>query len=455
MDGPAISKITMKIVDRLSTRWRAGWIVLFAALPRLIYLLAARPSSSGFYWALSDGLLRNGSLAIDGHKTTEFEPLYPIFLAVSRVLVADQAFFVQLLQIGVAVIGAVCLYRLTTALTGRPRVAAIATALYALDPLLVREAVVHNESALLTTLLVAFAGAFVSATTAFGAGLAGMWLGLAVLTRTAALPMLALGPAVLVAKARYRAALAMLAASLFVVLPLPIRNHIVNGSLWPTRSGLNLFIGNSTYTSALLPDQDLDILQEQATSLVNARLPGAGDLPLQSAERAVDRLLTREALAYIAAHPLQTLRQKALNVLYYFSPRLVPYRIATEDTRIATGPTGQITVEHTVARPFFEVIGYAAFSSFVLVCALAGVYLRRRRLRADAILGCIALTFVAVNAMYVPATRYRAPMEFVLLFYAAAALAPAAASSRPRSEESFRPANSQEAESMEHRAHSA
>jgi hypothetical protein len=424
----------MKTREIPSTRWRDGWIVLFAALPRLIYLLVGTPSWSGLYWALSDGLLRDGSLAIDGQKTTEFEPLYPTFLAVSRVFVAHHAFLVQLLQVGVAAIGAVCLYRLTNALTGNPRVAAISSVLYALDPLLIREATVQSESALFTTLLIAFAGAFVAAATAPGAALAGMWLGLAVLTRTIALPLLVLGPAVLVAGGRHRAALAMPLVALLVILPLPIRNYGVNGSLWPTRSGLNLFLGNSIYTSALLPDQDLDILQEQASSLVDARLPGVDALSPQSAEHAINRFLTREALAYIAEHPLQTLWQKALNVLYFFSPRLVPYRIAIPETRIVTEPTGRIAVEHTQARPLFEVMAYGVSSSLVLVCALAGVFFRRHRLRGDAILGCIVLTFVAVNAVYNPATRYRAPMEFVLLFYAAAALAPKAGSSTPTPE---------------------
>jgi hypothetical protein len=422
----------MKTPETLSTRWRDGGIVLFTALPRLTYLLVVMPSSSGHYWALSDGLLRDGSLAFDGQKTTEFEPLYPIFLAVSRVLVAHHVFFVQCLQIGVAAIGAVCLYRLTNALTGRPRVAAISTVLYALDPLLIREAAVQSESALVTTLLIAFACAFVAISTTIDAGLAGMWLGLAVLTRMIALPLLALGPAVLVAGRRYRAALAMLLVAFLVVLPLPIRNYLVNGSLWPTRSGLNLFIGNSSYTSELLPDQDLDILQEQASSLVDAGVPGVGALSPQAAEYTIDRFLTRQALAYIAEHPLQTLRQKALNVLYFFSPRLVPYRIATSETRIVTGPAGRATVEHTQARPLVEVVAYAVSDSFVLVCAFAGVFLRRHRLRGDAILGCIVLTFAAVNAVYNPATRYRAPTEFALLFYAAVALVPDAASSTAR-----------------------
>lgn len=58
-----------------------------------------------------------------------------------------------------------------------------------------------------------------------------------------------------------------------------------------------------------------------------------------------------------------------------------------------------------------------------LVGCAAGVYLRRRELGRDAILWAIFVTFAIVNAFYVPATRYTAPMQFVLIFYTAVALA--------------------------------
>jgi len=407
----------------MNRRWRAaGWVFLLVALPRLAYLLIARPAFSGIYWALSEGLLRDGSLAIDRRRTTDFEPLYPIFLAVSRTIVRHDAFLVQLLQVAVAAAGGICFYYLTARLTGRPRTALLAAALYAASPLLVRQAVVLSDSALVTTLLIAFAGAFAGATTVAGAALAGFWLGLAVLTRTVALPLVALGTVLLISDGRHRAALTLFVIAMALVLPLPIRNHLVNGSTWPTRSGLNLFAGNSTYTSTLLPDHTLDTLREQAASVVDARLPHSSTIAPESVEHVVDTLLTQEAIAYIAAHPIQTMRQKALNVLYFFSPRLVPYRIATPETRLVNGVDGKISVEHTEPRPLVEVIVYAASSSVVLVCAMAGIYFRRRCLSRDAVLWCIALTFVAVNVIYVPATRYRAPMEFVLLFYAAVGL---------------------------------
>src|SRR4051812_4451936 len=98
----------------------------FAFLSRLTYLLVARPSFDGVYWALAGGLLRDGSLAIDGARRTDFEPLYPMVLAASRIVTREHLILVQILQIAIASAGAVFLYRLAIVLTGRPLVAALA-----------------------------------------------------------------------------------------------------------------------------------------------------------------------------------------------------------------------------------------------------------------------------------------------------------------------------------------
>jgi hypothetical protein len=77
-----------------------------------------------------------------------------------------------------------------------------------------------------------------------------------------------------------------------------------------------------------------------------------------------------------------------------------------------------------VSRGVAEIAAHAVTASSLLVAAAAGVYLRRREvLRRDAILWAIFATLVIVNAVYVPATRYTAPVQFVLIFYSAVALA--------------------------------
>lgn len=399
-------------------------IALFclAALPRIIYLLAFAPPVESAYWALAGNIVKAGSLALAGVKTTDFEPLYPVFLAAARFVARDRALVVQLLQIAVSSIGAVFLYRFALTLSGNARAAMTSGALFAFHPLLVRQAAAASDLALVTTLLVVFAYAFVSIRNAAGAAIAGACLGLAVLTRSMVLPVLVCGLAILIWESRHAAAAAFVLAALLLVTPFAIRNHSLSGSWLPTRSGMNLYIGNSPYTDALLPDYDLDLLQDSAHALFARERQEVSDAAPEYAA-ALDRFLTKRALSHMRERPLRTLERKLLNVVYFFSPRLVPYQIATADTRVVIGPDGQITVQNSASRPRVEVFAHALASSSILLTALAGVWLRRHDLRRDAILWAIAATFVGVNALYVPATRYSAPMQFVLLFYSGVALA--------------------------------
>ena len=120
--------------------------------------------------------------------------------------------------------------------------------------------------------------------------------------------------------------------------------------------------------------------------------------------------------------PFRTFQNKAWNVFHYFWPPLVPYYVKGPEMRVVVTPTGDITVENHVRRPLVEIISYSASYSFVLAGAIVGIFLRRRALRRDAVLWCVMMTFVAVHTLYFPATRYRAPVSFVLIVYASVAL---------------------------------
>jgi hypothetical protein len=154
--------------------------LLFAAIPRFLYLAAANPGVDSAYWALSTGLLQHGSLSIDGVKRVDLEPLYPLFLAGCRLLGRDSPLFVQGCQIMLSALGAVLLYRLAVQLTGLPLVGTLAAASYGRYPLLIRAAIGRSEAALVIVLLIAFAWAFVSASTTVRAAGAGMCLGLVI-----------------------------------------------------------------------------------------------------------------------------------------------------------------------------------------------------------------------------------------------------------------------------------
>lgn len=392
-----------------------------AAVLRLGTLFLGRPPLESAYWDLAGSLRHSGTLAVDGVKTTDFEPGYPFFLAVARTLVGDHPLRVQVCQIAIASLGAVFLYQLALVLSGRPRVALASGALFAVYPLLVHQAPAASDAALTTTVLVAFAYCFVSAASLRGWAAAGACLGLAVLTRSMIIPLVGLAAAILLVRRQWMPALAFTLAALVVIAPLPARNGAVNGSWWPTRSGVNLYVGNSPHAAALIPRYDVDLLQDSAYKLVAQRRPDL--VPGTPAfDRGADALLSREAFAYMAERPLRTLGQKLRNAAYMVSPLLVPYEVGGPDTVVVVGPGGQAAVEHSVPRSRSSLLAHGVSSTCVLLAAMLGIYLRRREIRRDAILWAIVLTFVAVHAVYFPATRYTAPMIFVLLFYSAIAI---------------------------------
>jgi 4-amino-4-deoxy-L-arabinose transferase-like glycosyltransferase len=417
-------------------------LFLVAYLPRLAYVLLSESTFDGYHWRVADSLLAQGALAMDGVATTQYEPLYPMFLAAARAVSGERLQVVRALQAAVDALGAVFLYLLAAQLTGRRRAAVLSVLLFAGYPLLVRHAGVAGEFALLSTLLIAFAYAMSRIDGMKWAAIAGACLGLAILTRSGVAPLLVMTAAVLIGGGRRGAAATLALVTCVLVAPWLIRNYRLNGSMWPTRSGLNLFIGNSEYTAAMLPEHSPDLLMPYANATITAErvsdtersllrfnVQRAPDVPgwrapalLASSpeeERVIDARLMRLALDYIKANPAEIAWLKVKNLAYFFWPRLVPSRVPLPETEVALEGDGRVRVEHSPVRATLDELAYSIPYLFVLAAALPGVWSRRRSLHLDACLWCIVASFVITHAVYFPATRYRAPMEFVLLFYAA------------------------------------
>ena len=388
---------------------------------RIVYLAMASSPYDNYLWRLATSLLTDGSLSIDGVKTTGFEPMYPLFIAASRLLVGDRMLFVQMIQCGVAAIGAPLVYGLATSLTHRRRVGVIAGALYATCPLLVRYGGnIANDATLTAVLVLGFACLFVTAGTTARAAAAGVGLGLTILTRTMTLPLLPLGAALLWRDRGGRAGLAFVAATAVVVAPYALRNYALNGRALPTRGGMILFIANCEYTSRVMPDYGPDILQDYAMAALDRRAPQVG-VPSPARERAVDEAFMGLVIERIAQDPLGTLAQKVRNVGYFFSPVLIPRRDPTANTVFRVDAQGRIAIDNGPPRPLVDRIVYTASYVPVFVFAVAGIGIRRAELGRDAVLAALVATFAVVQAIYVPTQRYRVPIEFVLLFYSAVA----------------------------------
>ena len=405
--------------------WRANAIVFScAALPRLFYLLVAPPRFQNEYWDMAASVLHNGTLGFDGVPTTRFEPLYPLLVAALRLLTGDRVLVAQALQVAIGSIAAVCLFHLTESLTGNRRAAFLAAGLFAIYPLSIRHSADGTDVTLMATLVIASCWMFVVAETPAQAAIAGAVLGLATLTRTMALPLVPLAAFLLFREHRPRAALAFTAAALVVFAPYAIRNYSQNGATLPTRTGVNLFVSNSEYTQALVPTYPADLLEEYAESLLVRDGIGSEHGLTPALERQQDIALTRHAWADMRRRPIELVSLRAKYIFYFLAPFLVPGQ-SPEAPAAKLEAGGRVRVTGFVPRPVWEravyTLSYGAVLALAIFALVRGIRHRTRHLR-EAILWCVAGTFVAAHSVFFPATRYRLPMDFVLLYYAAVEL---------------------------------
>jgi hypothetical protein len=402
--------------DRPVGRALLAMVIAFGV--RIVYLAVAPPYFTTEYWQLGESLREHFTLGFDGVAVTYYEPLYPAFLAAAQALASGDVRLVQAIQAFVDATGAGWLYLLTARLTGRTQVASLAGLLHAFNPVLVRHSVAPGEFSLLSTILIAAAYFATDARTLRRAAVAGACLGVAVLTRTMVLPIVPAVGLILSRGMHRRTGLVVIAVAAVAALPLAIRNYGLNGSLLPTRGGVNLFIGNGEYASALLPDHSPDILQSYARTVGQTHGAAVNVFGIHDSA-AADRMFTRLTLQHVAARPLETLWLKLRNALYFFWPRLVPAYVHTERTYVVLGPGGEARVENSVPRPSVDHAVYTASWLVTMAAAAVGLWRRRRALESDLILLTTLAVFLAAGIVYFPATRYRAPVEFVLLFYAA------------------------------------
>jgi hypothetical protein len=395
-------------------------VFLVCFIPRVAYLWWALPGEQPgiYYWELSSSLLQSSVLGFDGHASTAHEPLYPLFLAAARWLTGDSLAWVLVLQIAAVSVGAVYFYRLCLFLADE-RTARIGVLLFSFYPYLVRQSASIIEITLLATLLLATAFYFCRMVDFRGAAAAGAAFGLTLLARTAVMPVLVLGIAFLAYRGRYVQALIVALTAVLVALPMGLRNHQVNGSFLPTRGGENLFYGNNRYADQVIPEYNTDLLGNYVNSRPHEDAPQLEN----ASEPQIDAFFRDKAVEWICNEPLRALRLKLLNVSYFFYPRIVPYQPVDANTVLVFTADDGIRVDGIPARSALGEWLHGICYSAILLTALAGGWLRRKQAGREAILYLMLLGFVIVSSVFFPATRLRAPVEFVFMFFSACALA--------------------------------
>ena len=400
--------------------WRANACILScAALPRLVYLFLAPRRFEYEHWDMAASVLRYGTLGFDGVPSTRFEPLYPLLVAALRTATGDRVLVAQIVQVAIGSLAAVGLFHLTKSLTGNRRAAFLAAGLFAIYPLSIRHSADGTDITLMATLVIASCWRFVVARTGTESAMAGAMMGLTTLTRTMALPLVPLAALLLLSERRPRAALALAAAALAMFAPYAIRNYALNGAILPTRTGVNLLVSNSEYTQAMVPKYHADLLEEYAESLLVRDGIGSENGLTPALERRQDVALTRYAWADMRRRPIELLSLRAKYAFYFLGPFLIPYQAPGETPAIELEEGGRARVTGYLPRPLWERAVYTASYAPLLALAICALVRRRARHPREAILWCVAGTFVAAHTVFFPATRYRVPMDFVLLYYAA------------------------------------
>lgn len=401
---------------------------ILAFLPRALYLTAhqlTHPRDElklGFHWPLATRLLQNRGLSLDGEKVT-FEPLYAFFLAAARWITRDHFILVLILQVMICAVAAVFLHKLAWVLTHNRTIAWYTVLAYSVYPYFIRQSIVVGEVSLLTTLLIIATYYYCQSSRKPSRGrdalACGISFGLAILTRPSVLPVWMMGFMALFIKRCFRSAALIFFAAFLLLLPFLIHNHAIDGSFFPARSGIELWKGNCEYSDRLLPAYNLDLVKTYLYTVREKERPELSEYGMNES----GRYFTQKAFAFMKEHPVRTLKLKLRNIFYLFYPRLIPFYPLGEKTEFVFDSNGGFQIHHLPRREIWTELAYTIPYGFLFLTGLAGLILRRKEIGGDLILLLTGISFCIVYSVYFPTTRYRAPMDFVLMFYSACFMA--------------------------------
>ena len=406
-------------------------LVLACAAPRLAALMVWPVDTGTLYYALATSLSQEHRFAIDGEATTHIEPLYPALLAALQLVFGDSPHLLLVVQIAIACAAGVFLFAFTRDHTGDERAAWVAALLYAASPYLIRQSVSFMEVTPVVALLIAATWRMRLVATASHAASVGILFAAIVLTRASLAPIVVCGLILVARRTGGSRALVSAGVCAACVVPWMVFSRETQGSALPARIGDNLYVSTSALAEPIVPRYNVDLLMPLVDDIVRDEMARRGVTTYRRADG--DRLLLGLAADYVRAHPLRALRLKLRNLGYIFQPRLLPFY---ERRGMATLVDGRVQIPEQARRPLAFEAAAALYQTVLIAAGLAGIAMRRRRLRDDAFLLIVAASVIAVNAIFFPTSRLLAPMTFVWMFYASVPIArfraTSAATPRPR-----------------------
>ena len=411
--GPTVkSRLAILIALTLMVRIPLVWST--AALPAQIVdeqhyvaLATSLANGDGFAWA-------------PGTPTSIRPPLYPFVIATLWRLSGSHDFqIVRWAQVALGLTSVIALYAI-----GRrwfdERAAFMAAIGLALYPSLLFSGVLLLTETLFVTLLLLTVLAFAryaehpSAERAFVAGLA---LGFSALARSVMWPfILILGPLIWIAAGSLRRAskvgalLALLVGYVCVVGPWSARNSVLQGTFTTvdTIGGLNLWMGNYEHTPE---DRMWDAVSLTGSQAWYHKLPATAPDGGPWTEGKKEKWAQRQAVAFMTAHPLVTMRRATLKFADFWG---------LERDFLAGVQRGY----YAPPNWFAAAAGLAITLAYVLVAiaGVTGVFLAPPGRNAHLLLLSIILFIAGVHTVIFGHSRYHLPLIPLMLLYASAAV---------------------------------
>ena len=340
-----------------------------------------------------------------GTKYAHRPPVYPALLAATMIFGKSYVVIV-ILQSLIGAGTVLCSYIIGKELFNKTvgRLAAIGVAFY---PYFVMHDTALQETGVFTflttvTILLLFKSR--QSSSRFVWFIAGIVLGLAVMTRTTlivfvpiALLWLLLLAGLKKREAFPRAAVVALGFTL-IVSPWLLRNYLRTGTpTLSTLSGLTLWAGNNPYTFSNYPNGSIDRSVEKASQRLTAEEQLAIK-QLSNDEVRQNKWFINKALDYINAHPGETFKRAFLKLGAAFSWKLNPAR-----------------------EGFVQTVYFLSYFSALLL-GIVGAWLARKRWRELSLIYGLFISFAIVTAIFFAHTSHRVFLDVYLLIFSAYAV---------------------------------
>jgi 4-amino-4-deoxy-L-arabinose transferase-like glycosyltransferase len=358
----------------------------------------------GFFFELAQSIAQGLGFSVGGPPTAFRVPLYPILLA--GLTLGHQAFWPiaiaqSVIGAAIAICAALLACRLYDGQFGR-RAAILSAAITAVYPYYVIHDTALQETSFYTLLTIAAmlvlqqAGRDGKLATGL---LAGLVLGLDVLTRPTIAPFAMLAVVWLLWRRRTLAGVACALLLAATVSPWILRNAVeVGDPTLSTETGIEFWAGNSGFLFSHFPQESSDVSKTEATNSLTVKDHAELD-PIASNEAASDHWYMHKGLAYISSHPRQTIVDGFHKIVVGFGWLPAPRR--------------------GLAMDLVEAFSYGP----IMLLGLWGMWRHRAHWREDSLIYLLFATFMLVTAIFWAQTSHRAYLDVYWIVFAAGALA--------------------------------